>query len=86
MGFLDFVRSVGSGINQGLKATKIASTLAPIAGAVTGNPLLGTFAGRGLAALGYAKGGRVLKAKPMRRGGKVKKAKKPKAKKAKKTK
>lgn len=78
MGFMDFLRSVGSGINQGLKATKIGSTLAPL---LIPGPA-GAIAGRGLSALGYAKGGRILK-KPtgMKKGGKVKK---PKAKKAKK--
>jgi hypothetical protein len=85
MGFMDFIRSVGSGINKGLQATKIASTLAPV---LLPGPA-GAVAGRGLAALGYRDGGLIggktgRALRPMKKGGKVKKA--PKAKKAKKPK
>lgn len=94
MGIGDFFKSVGRGIakgaglvNEGLKATKIVSTLAPVVGAAVGRPGLGAAIGSGAKALGYAKGGRVLRTKGMANGGMVlSKAKKPKAKKQKKPK
>jgi hypothetical protein len=94
MGIGDFFKSVGRGIargaglvNEGLKATKIVSTLAPVVGAAMGRPGLGAAIGSGAAALGYQKGGRVLKPKGMAKGGMVlKKQKKPKKQKPKKQK
>jgi hypothetical protein len=76
MGIGDFFRSVGRGIvtagravNDGLKKTKIVSTLAPVVLPGPKGAALGAVA----RAAGYQKGGRVLKG--MRKGGKVKKAK-----------
>lgn len=74
MGFIDFMKKVGSGINKGLKQTKIISTLAPIAGTITGNPALGTAIGAVAKSAGYEKGGRITprtRPTPMRKGGRV---------------
>lgn len=71
-----FFRSIGRGIvkgakavNEGLKKTKIVSTLAP---AVLPGPK-GAALGAVARAAGYQKGGRV--AKPMKKGGRVAKPK-----------
>ena len=67
--------SVASPLNDLLKSTKVVSTLAG------GIPVYGGMISGGAKALGYKKGGRILLVpapKPMKRGGAVKKAKKPK--------
>ena len=77
MTIFDSIKKVAMGANELLKKTKIVSTLAPIVGTAMGKPGLGSALGAGASALGYQKGGRVLKAKGMAKGGKV--PKKPKA-------
>lgn len=80
MTIFDSIKKVAMGANELLKKTKIVSTLAPIVGTAFGKPGLGSAIGAGAGALGYQKGGRVLKAHGMAMGGKVKpKQKKPKA-------
>jgi uncharacterized protein (DUF697 family) len=74
-----FFRSVGRGIvkgaqalNQGLKQTKIVSTLAPVVLPGAKGAAIGAVA----RAAGYRKGGRVAAPKPkkaMRKGGRVSK-------------
>ncbi len=82
MGILDVFKTIGRGINKGLKATKIISTLAPVIGTALGNPAVGTGIGAFARSQGYAKGGRVQPRKGMKKGGRVTKSKsKPKKKK-----
>lgn len=72
------IKDVGGAINQGLKKTKIISTLAPVAGTLLGKPGLGAAIGSAAGSLGYAQGGkvgRVLRAPAMAKGGKVQKKK-----------
>ena len=71
MGFFDFFRNVGSGINDALKSTKIISTLAPLVPL----PYSGAV-GKIASNLGYNKGTMRVRVRPMKKGGKVKKAKK----------
>jgi hypothetical protein len=81
MGFLDFLKSAKNFLNEGLKKSKIVSTLAP-ALPIPYASQIGSVAKN----LGYVKGGRVLKKSGMKKGGKVKKVKVMKAKKPKKAK
>jgi len=71
MGFFDFLKDAGNAINEGLKRSKIISTLAPIVPIPYGGAI-GKIAGN----LGYNKGTARVTMRPMRKGGKVKKAKK----------
>lgn len=74
-----FFRSIGRGINKGLKATKAISTLAPVL-----LPGVGSVVGKLASNAGYRKGGRVrgmakggrVKPRGMRKGGKVGRPKK----------
>lgn len=81
MGFISVMKSIGGALNRGLKATKIASTLAPALGTMIGQPGLGALASGALRNAGYVKGGRILKAPGMKRGGRVRKPKRGKKKK-----
>ena len=71
MGFFDFFKDVGNAINNGLKQSKIISTLAPIVPIPYG-ATIGKIAGN----LGYNKGPMRVRVRPMKKGGYVKKAKK----------